>query len=297
MAKLKNLNYWSDKTGIPANILEEVYSRETNFHKAISGENDFDKRQALYTEVYTGVDAIMSPFSKNYFDQIVAAKFKILNLFKKDVEGKSILDVGSGSGAFLYAVAKSGMACKELYGLDVKAPKLPDDSAAKRVNCFEKNVVKFELPQKFDVIISDNVYEHIAPSDNKAFMQSLSNGLEKGGKLILIVPHKYFGPWDWTKLEDDSNRGSIPAECVHLNETTYRELIHILKENGFGNFVSPMPFIALNKLNQIFPNIRLNSNFCAFLESSWLIKFFKRITFKRKSLLRMEVIIVAEKKH
>ncbi len=292
---LINLKYFSDKSGIPSEVLSEMYAVEKNFFDKISNESDFNIRQGLYSFVYTKSAELLEPYSKNYFEVLVKAKCKILNIFKKDVVGKSILDIGSGSGAFLYAIAKSGLPYKSLYGLDVKAPVLPNDSFSKEVKCFQRNVVDFELPEKFEVAILDNVYEHISLADKHLFLSSISNSLEIGGRLILIIPNRLFGPTDWTILKDNTHRGKTKANCLHLDETTFKEVIETLKNYGFSNFVSPVPFIVLSKLNQIFPNFRLPSVIYSFIENSGFIRIFKNVKFKGKSIMRMEVSIIAEK--
>lgn len=292
---LINLKYFSYKTGIPSEVLSEMYILEKNFFEKISNESDFNIRQELYSNVYTKSAELLEPYSKNYFEVLVKAKSKILNIFKKEVFGKSILDIGSGSGAFLYSIAKSGLPYKYLYGLDVKIPVLPNDSFSKEVKCFQRNVIDFELSDKFEVAILDNVYEHISLADKDLFLRSVAKSLELGGKLILIIPNRLFGPTDWTILEDNTHRGKIKANCLHLDETTYKEVIKNLKNYGFSNFVSPIPFIVLSRLNQIFPNFRLPSSVYSFIENSLFIKILKNIKFKGKSIMRMEVSIIAEK--
>ena len=292
---LINLKYFSNKSGIPSEVLFEMYTEEMNFFEKISNEPDFNIRQGLYSYVYTKSAELLEPYSKNYFEVLVKAKSKILNIFKLEVIGKSVLDIGSGSGAFLYAIAKSGLPYKSLYGLDVKAPVLPEDPFSKEVKCFQRNVVDFKLPEKFEVAILDNVYEHISLADKDLFLISISQSLEIGGKLILIIPNRLFGPTDWTILKDNSHTGKTKANCLHLDETTFKEVMETLSKYGFSNFISPIPFIVLSKLNQIFPNFRLPSTIYSFLENSLFIRILKNIRFKGKSIMRMEISIIAEK--
>jgi 2-polyprenyl-3-methyl-5-hydroxy-6-metoxy-1,4-benzoquinol methylase len=295
LGDLKNLKHYSNKNGLPIEVLAEMYKIESKFHAEILAEAHFDKRQDLYSNVYNKSAELTEPYSKNYFDVLVAAKKKVLKVFKKEVIGKSVLDIGSGSGAFLYSIAKSGYPYKSLFGLDVKAPTLPSDDLAKEITCYQRNVIDFEVPQQFEIAILDNVYEHIAPADKDLFLKSITKSIEVGGKLILLIPNKLFGPSDWTVLKDNTFSGKIEASCLHLDEITFSEVITTLTKYGFANFKSPIPFIVLYKLNQLFPNFRLPSAFYAFLEDSWLIRAFKNIKFKGKSVMRMEVSIIAER--
>lgn len=292
---LINLEHYSNKNGLPTEVLAEMYEIESKFHDEILAESHFDKRQDLYSYVYTKSAELTEPYSKNYFDVLVEAKKKVLTVFKKEVIGKSVLDIGSGSGAFLYAIAKSGYPYKSLFGLDVKAPTLPADDLAEKIACYQRNVIDFEVPQRFEIAILDNVYEHIAPADKDLFLKSITKSIQIGGKLILLIPNRLFGPTDWTVLKDNTFSGKMKANCLHLDETTFSEVMTTLTKYGFSNFKSPIPFIVLYKLNQLFPNFRLPSSFYAFLEDSWLIRALKNIKFKGKSIMRMEVSIIAER--
>ncbi|MCP9767656.1 methyltransferase domain-containing protein [Lacihabitans sp. LS3-19] len=293
--KLNNLSFFSNKTGLPQEILAEMFKVESNFNELILKEKDFYKRKELYDYVYSKSAELVEPYSKDYFGELVKAKSEILKIFKKEVDGKSIIDIGSGSGAFLYAIAKSKLDYKSLYGLDVKAPTLPKDKYSDQVKCFQRNVIDFELPQTFEVAILDNVYEHIALDDKDLFLNSISKSLVKGGKLVLLIPNKLFGPTDWTILIDNSHTGKIKAQCLHLDETTFKDVIKTLEIYGFSNFISPLPFIAFNKVRQFFPNFRLPSKFYAALENSLIIRKLKKVKFKGKSIVRMEIVIIAEK--
>jgi SAM-dependent methyltransferase len=291
----ESITHYASKTGLPHEVLEGMFRSESVFHNEILKEKDFDKRTALYEHIYTQSANATAPYLKEYFKEIVEAKRLIFNIFKHDFVGKSIIDIGCGSGGFLYFIAKSGYSHKALYGLDVKTPTFPKDEFSNKIECQQSSIIKFSVPFKFEAAMLDNVYEHIAPADKGHFLNSVSDSLQIGGKLILIIPSRLFGPADWTLLADRTFSGSIEAQCLHLDETTFKETISNLKRYGFGNFKSPIPFVALNPIKQIVPNFRLPSSFYAFLEDSWFMKLCKKIHFRGKSLFRMEVIIVAEK--
>ncbi len=292
---LENTKYYSNKFGLPIEVLENMYLNEQKFHNEILAEENFEKRTALYEHIYTQSAKATAPYLKDYFFDLIDAKKLIYNIFKKEIKGKSLLDVGCGSGAFLYVLAKEDSTQRKLTGLDVKTPNFPVDEISKKIDCLQSSVVDFEVDTKYETAMLDNVYEHIAPADKPFFLKSLSNSLQIGGKLILIIPNKLFGPADWTLLENMSFSGQKKASCLHLDETTFKETMENLKAYGFGNFKSPLPFVALNPLKQMFPNFRISSKVFAFLENSILIQLLKKIMFRGKCLLRMEVIIIAEK--
>jgi SAM-dependent methyltransferase len=173
---------------------------------------------------------------------------------------------------------------------------LPNDEFSKKVNCLQRNAIKFEVPEQFETAMLDNVYEHIAKSDKQFFLNSVSNSIKPGGKLILIIPHKAFGPSDWTSLIDNSFSGKLASHCVHLDETTFSDTILELKKHGFIKFYSPIPFIAFTGLRNYFSNLRLPSSWFAYIENNkFILNFLKLFKYKNRSFFRMQVIIVAEK--
>ena len=89
--------------------------------------------------------------------------------------------------------------------------------------------------------MSDNVYEHIAPQDAPAHLASIRRALRSGGTLIVLTPNRLFGPWDVTRILDDSYSGRISAQGTHVNETTFSEIRPRLAAAGFGRFRSLVP--------------------------------------------------------
>ncbi len=284
----------SRETGIATSILTNVFEEEHSFYKAIKNENSFEKRQVLYEKVYTTIPTFF-PEAVDHFARLVTVKKKVVKQFRKEIEGKSLLDIGSGIGAFLYALRLSDVKTTALFGLDVKAAEYPkDDIAAKDINFFQQNILDFNLERTFDVLMMDNVYEHIAPSDQVYFFKSLTSALHHGSKLIMILPHRMFGPTDFTRILDNSHSGNTLAQCVHLNESTFAEVIADLRSHGFTHFQTTIPFIAFQKIRTWFPNLRLPASWFVVYEGSFLMKAMRKIRYKNRPLFRMEIVIIAE---
>ncbi|MFN4146048.1 MAG: class I SAM-dependent methyltransferase [Runella sp.] len=284
----------SQKSGVTEEQALSIFKLENDFHNAITQEEDFDKRQKLYEEVYLSVGKFFNTDEEAYFKKLIEVKSKIVRQFRKELLGKKLLDVGCGNGSFLYALAQSNTPMEALYGLDVKAPLFPKDEFGAKINCYQRNIIRFELPEQFDVLMLDNVYEHIAPQDKLYFLESMRNTCRPDGKIIMIVPHRMFGPTDFSTIIDDTRSGKIKAQCVHLNETTFGELIEDLKSIGFSTFRTTIPFITLTPLRNWLPDLRLPASWFVALErSTTLIRWLQGIKFRGKCLFRMEVILIA----
>jgi 2-polyprenyl-3-methyl-5-hydroxy-6-metoxy-1,4-benzoquinol methylase len=295
--KFRHIERVSQERNLPTELLTKIFEVESDFHSKIIIESSFDKRQDLYNEFYKNIYKLGFPtFDKiAQFKHEVKAKSSLVAVFKPELEGKSIIDVGCGSGCFLYALKQSGLPHGQLYGVDAKKPSIVKDEISNGIDFEEVNVIKFETTQSFDVAISDNVFEHIAPADKHFYLESIKKTLNPAGTLILLIPHKGFGPSDYTMIKDNTRSGKIVAECAHLNETTFSEVIADLTEQGFTSFKSPLPFVALSPLRKIFPSLRLNSKVFASLEKNYLFNnFLKKIKINGRSLFRMEVIIIAK---
>ena len=76
-----------------------------------------------------------------------------------------------------------------------------------------------------------------------------------GGTLIVITPNRLFGPHDVTRIVDDTFTNKIEALGGHLHETTYTELIPILKDHGFSSFKTVIP---IARVSHCFPNVRIS---------------------------------------
>ena len=290
-----HLEIVSKKTGLSSEKLLEVFSLEHDFYIKMKDERSYEARQKLYEHVYTAIGEILIS-DPDYFQKLIGVKTKIAFQFRKELENRSVLDVGCGNGSFLYSLARTEIKTKELYGFDIKAPEFPDDEYGRSIHCYQRNIIKFEIPRQFDTLMLDNVYEHIDPKDKGYFLESLSKCIAMGGRVIMIIPNRLFGPTDFTRIIDDTMSGKVEAQCVHLNETTFTEIIRDLKTIGLTNFKTTIPFIAFSGLRNWFPGLRLPASWFVAIENSpFLLRLLRSVQFKGRCLFRMEVVIIAER--
>lgn len=109
-------------------------------------------------------------------------RFQYLKSF---VAAKSVLDFGCGAGGFLL---KAKQVASKVYGVELEK-RLQDHFLAHNLSIFENiDIVLSEHGGlKFDVITMFHVLEHLP--DPKAMLIDLASLLNKGGEIIIEVPH------------------------------------------------------------------------------------------------------------
>lgn len=260
-----HLERFSRKIGIPKDNLIRAFRIEREFHSVILKETDREARKQMYNRVYNtvhpiyGTSLVTDEVNKKSHD-----KDKIVKLFRKELVGKSILDLGCGLGHFLMSV-DAMLDHKRLVGIDTSIDVLPEN---KNIDFICSDIISFDLKYKFDVIFSDNVMEHIAPMDLPLHLSSIRNALSENGTLIVIMPNRLFGPGDVTRIIDCTYTNRIKAMGTHLNESTYTEMISILKKIGFNSFqtVLPIPIIKY-----YLPNIRISTKLLKAIENKKML--------------------------
>lgn len=236
------LSQFSRNIGLSEETLIGSYELEDRFHDLILAEASIDVRRQLNDEVYTKAFELYGVVFKFDFEAVSSPKDATVKLLRPELEGQSILDVGCGGGDFLLSCDRN-LKHKKLLGLDVfvKDTQVPERQLSFR----RSDVVRFEVDEPFDVAITDNVYEHIAPQDIQDHLGSIHRALKPGGKMIVLTPHRAFGPWDVTRIVDNSNSGWIPARGTHINESTYHELAAAMRTNGFIDLQAVHPKLRL----------------------------------------------------
>src|SRR5262249_37205221 len=155
---------------------------------------------------------------KPFQDEGPSPRDGLVHVLMPELRGRSILDVGCGAGEFLRSCAHLAEPTR-LVGIDVFVQ--PTEFPQYNLSFVRGDVVQFDLSEKVDVAVSDNLYEHIAPQDIATHLGSIRRALRTGGTLILFTPNRLFGPWDVTRIIDDSYSGRTLAQGTHVNETTY----------------------------------------------------------------------------
>lgn len=160
-----------------------------------------DANKTLVDKIYQGI--------KKYS---IGKKLSLINSFGKN--GKSLLDVGAGTGDFLLAAKNNGWSTK---GVE------PNYDA--RMRAREKNVslipaLESLSGEKFNVITLWHVLEHLPDLENQIL--KLDWHLEEEGTLIIAVPN--FKSWDARHFKEDWAAYDVPRHLWHFSKTSIERL-------------------------------------------------------------------------
>ncbi len=181
------------------------------------------------------------------------------------LKGGRILDVGSGTGAFVAALRRAGW----------RADGIEPDSTARHTGLKEFGISLMEADQlfklpagEFDAITLWHVLEHV--HDLEGYMQQFQRLLKPGGSLLLALPNytswdaKQFGNW-WAAYD-------VPRHLYHFSPDSIRVLS---KQNRFDlDAIRPMWYdafyIALLSHQHKTGSSRWLSSLWVGLRSNWL---------------------------
>jgi 2-polyprenyl-3-methyl-5-hydroxy-6-metoxy-1,4-benzoquinol methylase len=160
---------------------------------------------------------------KNIIDNIFFSPIKFIARGTLVKKGIKLLDIGSGSGQFLYEMKQFGM---DVYGIE---PGKFDEEGDKKYNL---NIKKGDLKsakykkEYFDLITINHVLEHLI-NPNETLLE-IKKILKKNGTLIIGVPNtnslaKIIYGKNWYQFD-------IPRHVINYSE---KNLSFILNKNGF----------------------------------------------------------------
>ena len=144
---------------------------------------------------------------------------------------QKILEIGSGKGEMIGHFAECGFECR---GSEITRERGKKHLGVSYPNLswgFSDGVHldRFELPGTYNVVVSDQVIEHLHPEDLNAHFEGVYSVLVEGGRYIFRTPHRYTGPHDMTRFFKYDK-----PQCFHLKEYTYQELTDMLRNIGFS---------------------------------------------------------------
>ncbi len=151
---------------------------------------------------------------------------------------QKIYEIGSGKGIMIHHLAEIGHLCK---GTEITKERGEIFQPLSHPNLKwgvsdGVHLNRFEPRNTYDVVVSDQVIEHLHPDDLAAHLQGVHGILIPGGRYILNTPHLFTGPHDISRVFNcDRPRG------MHLREYTFSELGLALKKTGFSRIYYNCP--------------------------------------------------------
>lgn len=233
---------FSREIGIPAEALVQAFEIEKAFHDAVLAEPDRDRRRELIRNVYAAVHPIYGKTEQPY-DPSRNMQNWLIQRLRKLWAHSAVLDIGCGRGDLLRGIAEH-LPHGRLVGMDASDAMLPRD--VEGIEFVAADIVSFDVGDPFDVVVSQNVTEHVPSVDLDEHLRSVRRALKPGGTFVLMMPHRLFGPSDVTRIVDNSYSNRVPAMGTHLNESTNREMMAALRRHGFRRFrpVAGLPLSA-----------------------------------------------------
>jgi len=252
----KLINRYKANYSIPpeARITEEMILNHWKLEKRLTkellestSENRWKVFEHCYTKLYSELDWL-----NRFVEEDEKTTEPLDKKYKNWIEiigepPQKIYEIGSGRGEFISFLAKHGFNCK---GTEITKER------GEKYSRFMKNLSwgisdgvhldSFEKQASYDVVISNQVIEHLHPQDLGQHLRSVYNILKKNGRYILNTPHSYTGPHDISRVF----RCSKPFG-MHLKEYTYRELTQALRNAGFRRLYRIIPSTLRKMLSRI----------------------------------------------
>lgn len=195
---------------------------------ASSSESRWEVFDRCYTELYSRLD---------WLNRLVQADRSTTGQFRRQIwrsiigdPPKRVYEIGSGKAELITYLAKSGFICK---AAEITRERGPVHSGGMPNLIWGisdgVHLDRFEPPDAFDLIISDQVIEHLHPDDVHDHFRSAWTILAQEGRYIFSTPHQCAGPADISAVfRHNQPRG------MHLHEYTYGELNKICIKAGFA---------------------------------------------------------------
>ena len=147
---------------------------------------------------------------------------------------KAFLEVGCGDAALSCVVAPH---VARAYALDVTDALIDHAALPRNLTVLLSTGTEIPLPEcSVDVVLSDQLMEHIHPEDARKQVLEVVRVLKPGGIYYCITPNRVTGPHDISVFFD------YVATGFHLKEYDSAELVAVFKAAGFRkvNFFLPV---------------------------------------------------------
>lgn len=151
---------------------------------------------------------------------------------------KKIYEIGSGKGGLIRYLAELGHECRGTEISKERGHKWARPHPRLSWGTSDGvHLERFERANSYDVVISDQVIEHLHPDDLVDHFRGVMTILNRGGRYIFDTPHAFFGPSDISRVF----RYETP-QGFHLKEYTWTEIVEALNGVGFTHVYAVLSF-------------------------------------------------------
>ncbi len=232
---------------------------------------------------------------KNEFEKHIyhrdqfAHYFRWTHVLKNAKIGQKILDMGCGSGEMIEVFYRNRYRPEKFVGIDIR-DKVPEKlKNLDFVEILVKDLCKpFDLEEKFDIITSFEVVEHIGHENLDAYLQNMVKHCKQGTKIFLSTPN--YDPIVGAAKNHmlTNSKGELEVgEWNHLELGAKLEKYFTIK-NTFGTFASQKDYKseltgwrleAFNELNKYYDSNLLSNLMAPMIDASkarnclWVMKY------------------------
>lgn len=189
-------------------------------------ENRWEMFSNAYTELYQGLPWLNKPIDLSPRAQANIARWGYLIR-----EQSRIFEIGSGQAALIKYLASQGHQCVATEITSERGAKhAPEADGLEWHHTDGVNLANFEPTDRYDVVISTQVIEHLHPDDILTHLTNARAILAPGGRYLFDTPYAYAGPYDLSYVF-----GFDESRYMHLKEYRFSELGNLLRLAGFRN--------------------------------------------------------------
>lgn len=178
-------------------------------------------RENFYDTIAEDFDSIMNMYDTNRRIEVIFQDF----LGNVNLEGKSLLDAGCGTGLFTTKAVERGAL---VTSIDI-SPKLVEITKRKNpaVTAIAASIMELPFEDKsFDIVMSSDVIEHTP--DPYVSTKEMIRVLKPGGKLCVTVPNRTF----WYFSVKIANKFNLREYKGLENWVHYEEFKNFLTQNN-----------------------------------------------------------------
>jgi len=267
----KLIKRYKENYEIPPNIdiSEEMILKHWNLERSLTKqliESTFENRWETFERCYSTLFAELFWLNISVGTAVTKISSNQYSIWTEVIGDPPlyVYEIGSGKGGLINYLANSGYVCK---GTEITRQRgeryVPEHSKISWGISDGVHLNQFEKADTFDVVISNQVIEHIHPDDLLEHFNGVRTILTKGGRYIFTTPHKYFGPSDISRVFNCDK-----PEGMHLKEYTYREINEFVKKSGFKKISAVQ---SLRRINR-FPGLVIKTK-----SSSLLFYYFRMV--------------------